>query len=46
MQYLVPSPAEMRQWIGVVRAKVWPQAEEFLGKDIMDTVRDNASTPQ
>ncbi len=46
MQYIVPSTEEMQAWVSVVRTKVWPLAEEFLGKKIMDTVRENASTPK
>ena len=46
MQYLEPSTQEMRQWVNVVRARVWPQAEVFLGRKIMDEVRANASIPE
>lgn len=46
MQYLEPTTEEMQEWVEVVRSKVWPQAEVFLGKDIMDIVRANASTPK
>ncbi len=45
MQYLEPSEEEMRGWVERVRGIVWPQAEELLGKDIMDVVRSNASAP-
>jgi len=46
MTYAVPTTAEMLDWVSVVRGKVWPQAEELLGKEIMDVVRANASTPK
>lgn len=46
MEYIVPSPEEKAAWVEKVRAEVWPQVEEALGSEIMDTVRANASVPQ
>jgi len=46
MEYIVPTPEEHRAWIDRVRSEVWPQAEEKLGKSIMDAIRKNASTPK
>ncbi|TDX22849.1 TRAP-type C4-dicarboxylate transport system substrate-binding protein [Modicisalibacter xianhensis] len=46
MEYIVPSDAEMKAWVERVRETVWPQAEEALGEDIMNAVRENASTPE
>lgn len=45
MEYIVPSDAEMTAWVERVRAEVWPAIEESLGTEIMDIVRENASTP-
>ncbi|GED23184.1 C4-dicarboxylate ABC transporter [Halomonas halmophila] len=46
MEYIEPTDAEMKAWVERVREKVWPQAEEALGEDIMNTVRERASTPE
>ncbi len=46
MEYIVPTPEEKAAWIKRVRAEVWPQAEEALGKEIMDVIRANASVPK
>ncbi|MEH6444516.1 MAG: TRAP transporter substrate-binding protein DctP [Oceanospirillaceae bacterium] len=46
MKYIVPSTAEMLAWVKRVRAEVWPIAEETLGNELMNKVRENASTPQ
>lgn len=46
MEYIVPTSAEMKAWVTRVRAEVWPQAEESLGKELMDKLRANASVPQ
>lgn len=45
MEYIVPTPEEKAAWVERVRAEVWPQVEEALGAEIMDTVRANASVP-
>lgn len=46
MEYIVPSDAEMAAWVEEVRARVWPLVEEAYGKEIMDQIRQNASTPR
>lgn len=46
MEYIVPSAEEKAAWVKKVRAEVWPQAEEALGADVMDIVRENASAPE
>lgn len=46
MEYIVPTPEAKLAWVERVRAEVWPQAEEALGKEIMDAIRANASTPK
>ncbi|ASM75053.1 MULTISPECIES: TRAP transporter substrate-binding protein DctP [Roseobacteraceae] len=46
MEYIVPTPEQKAAWVERVRAEVWPQAEEALGKEIMDVVRANASVPE
>lgn len=46
MEYIVPTPEQKLAWVERVRAEVWPQAEEALGKEIMDAIRANASTPK
>ncbi len=42
MIYLVPSTQEMQVWVSVVRARVWPQAEDFLGKEISVVIGCNS----
>ncbi|SEF85301.1 TRAP transporter substrate-binding protein DctP [Marinobacterium lutimaris] len=46
MEYIVPTTEEMAGWVKRVRADVWPMAEETLGKELMDKIRENASVPQ
>ncbi|WP_246624916.1 TRAP transporter substrate-binding protein DctP [Oceanobacter mangrovi] len=46
MKYIVPNKQQMHNWVERVRAEVWPQAEEKLGKDLMDKIRANASVPE
>ncbi len=46
MEYIVPSDAEMKDWIERVRETVWVEAEESLGEDIMSAVREHASKPE
>lgn len=45
-EYIVPTPEQKLAWIERVRAEVWPEVEERLGAEIMDTVRANASVPK
>lgn len=45
MEYIVPSDDEMAAWVERVREDVWAEAEESLGEDIMEQVRDRASEP-
>lgn len=44
MEYIVPSDEEMADWVSRVRGTVWADAEEVLGEEVMDAVRENAST--
>ncbi|WP_245582663.1 TRAP transporter substrate-binding protein DctP [Oceanobacter kriegii] len=46
MEYIVPSNEQLRAWVDRVRTDVWPQAEEKLGKELMDKIRANASVPE
>lgn len=46
MKYIEPTQEEMTAWIETVRAEVWPLAEEQLGSEIMDAIRENASDPE
>ncbi|WP_245784340.1 TRAP transporter substrate-binding protein DctP [Halomonas korlensis] len=46
MEYIVPSDEEMKDWVKRVRETVWVEAEDSLGKDVMDAVRKNASEPE
>ncbi|WP_431024130.1 TRAP transporter substrate-binding protein DctP [Halomonas sp. H5] len=46
MEYIVPSDEEMAAWIERVRETVWVEAEESLGEDVMNAVREHASEPQ
>lgn len=46
MQYIEPSAAEYSAWVKSVRAEVWPQAESAIGRDMMDQIRANASSPK
>ncbi|KJS43116.1 MAG: C4-dicarboxylate ABC transporter substrate-binding protein [Roseovarius sp. BRH_c41] len=46
MEYIVPTPEQKAAWVERVRAEVWPQVEDALGAEIMDTVRANASVPK
>lgn len=45
MQYFEPSEKEMTDWIRRVRKSVWSEAENTIGKNIMDQVRAHASKP-
>jgi len=45
MEYIVPTDEEKLAWVKRVRDDVWPEAEEKLGKEIMDKIRANASVP-
>ncbi|MDZ7841717.1 MAG: TRAP transporter substrate-binding protein DctP [Gammaproteobacteria bacterium] len=42
MEYLEPSPEQLNALATKVRAEVWPLMEERIGKDIVDTMRENA----
>ncbi|WP_231489581.1 TRAP transporter substrate-binding protein DctP [Billgrantia saliphila] len=46
MEYIVPSDEEMAAWVERVRESVWVEAEEPLGEDVMNAVREHASEPQ
>ncbi len=46
MEYIEPTTEEMSEWVKLVRADVWPVAEETLGKELMDKIRANASVPE
>ena len=46
MEYIVPTDQELRAWVERVHTEVWPQVEERLGKETMEVIRANASTPQ
>ena len=46
MEYIVPTNDEISEWINRVRTEVWPLVEEAYGKEIMHTIRTNASVPQ
>lgn len=43
MTYIEPDEEEIKALAEKVRAEVWPQMEEEVGSEIMDTVRENAS---
>jgi len=45
MEYIVPSDEEMAAWIERVREDVWAEAENSLGEEIMQEVRNLASEP-
>lgn len=45
MEYIIPTPEEKAAWVERVRNEVWPQVEEALGPEIMDTIRANATVP-
>lgn len=45
MEYIEPSSAEHAALVATVRAEVWPQIEEKVGKYIMDQIRENATEP-
>ncbi len=45
MQYIVPAEKDMAAWVKRVRSEVWPLAEEAVGADIMNKMRENASVP-
>lgn len=46
MEYIVPSVEDKAAWVERVRAEVWPQVEEALGPELMQTIRENASVPK
>lgn len=46
MEYIIPSVEDKAAWVERVRAEVWPQVEEALGADLMNTIRENASVPE
>lgn len=46
MEYIVPSDEEMKNWIERVRETVWVEAEDSLGEDVMNNIRQNASMPE
>lgn len=46
MTYIEPDKKQMKAWIEKVRNDVWPMAEATLGKDVLDTIRRNASAPE
>lgn len=41
MEYIVPTDSEIAEWAEVVRSEVWPEAEDIIGKELMDKVRAN-----
>jgi len=43
MTYLEPSEEQLKALAKKVRAEVWPQLEERVGSEIVDTIRANAS---
>lgn len=43
MEYLEPNEEQLNTLSEKVRAEVWPLMEERIGKDIVDTMRENAS---
>lgn len=43
MTYVEPSDEQLKGMAQAVRDKVWPLMEERIGKDLMDTIRANAS---
>jgi TRAP-type transport system periplasmic protein len=43
MTYVEPNAEQLRGMAEEVRSKVWPLMEERIGKEIMDTIRANAS---
>lgn len=46
MEYIEPSQEEMNDLVQRVRKTVWNEAEDTIGKDIMDKVRAHASKPE
>jgi TRAP-type transport system periplasmic protein len=44
MEYLEPNEEQLKVLSEKVRAEVWPLMEERIGKDIVDMMRENAST--
>ncbi|MED5499398.1 MAG: TRAP transporter substrate-binding protein DctP [Pseudomonadota bacterium] len=46
MEYIEPSQEEMNDLVQRVRKTVWDEAEDTIGKEIMDKVRAHASKPE
>lgn len=45
IKYIEPSDSEMADLVKRVRAEVWGGAEGSIGKDLMQVIRQNASSP-
>lgn len=45
IEYIEPSAEEMANLVENVRAEVWANAEDSIGEELMQAIRDNASTP-
>ena len=43
MKYFEPSDEQIREFAKAAREKVWPQMDEEVGSDIMNTIRENAT---
>lgn len=43
MEYFEPNDEQIREFAKAAREKVWPQMEEEIGSEIMDTIRANAT---
>ncbi|TCK02629.1 TRAP transporter substrate-binding protein DctP [Marinobacterium mangrovicola] len=43
MEYFEPTDEQIREFAKAAREKVWPQMEEEIGSEIMETIRANAS---
>ncbi|WP_241235006.1 TRAP transporter substrate-binding protein DctP [Amphritea opalescens] len=43
MEYIEPPESTIHDYATVVREKVWPLMEEAVGKEIMDTIKENAT---
>ncbi|SEF65788.1 TRAP transporter substrate-binding protein DctP [Marinobacterium lutimaris] len=43
MEYFEPNDEQIREFAKAAREKVWPQMEEEIGSEIMETIRANAS---
>ncbi|WP_432695872.1 TRAP transporter substrate-binding protein DctP [Marinobacterium sp. YM272] len=43
MEYFEPNDEQIREFAKAAREKVWPQMEEEIGSEIMETIRANAT---